>query len=178
MEILNYIIFDPEMLLITGSIFTGIGLFVLASKYKSLNKILIEKDKEIKKLEEKISKLDKDLTIEEVHKYVQFLDKIILNKINFYFYNHFLAAYEKNKEISLKEIKEIKTQFYVDVSSALCVEQKAKLLKIFSAQGIEIYIHQTFLQKLNELDVKFKGGKSKENDSELSAKLMSEIYKG
>ena len=60
MEILNYIIFDPEMLLITGSIFTGIGLFVLASKYKSLNKILIEKDKEIKKLEEKI----KELTLE------------------------------------------------------------------------------------------------------------------
>ena len=49
---------------------------------------------------------------------------------------------------------------------------------MFSAQGIEIYIHQTFLRKLNELDVKFKGGKSKEKDYELSAKLMSEIYKG
>lgn len=175
---LNITLLDSAIVLIVGSIFTSIGLFITIKDYKKLKKTLVKKDEEIEKLKEKNSKLSKELTIDDVHKYVQLLDKIILDKINFYFYNHFLAAYEKNKEISLKEIKEIKTQFYIDVSSALCVEVKAKLLKVFSAQGIEIYIHQTFLRKLNELDVKFKGGKSKEKDYELSAKLMSEIYKG
>ena len=31
---------------------------------------------------------------------------------------------------------------------------------------------------MNELDVKFRGGRSKEKDSELSESLMKEIYKG
>lgn len=175
---LNITLIDSAIVLIVGSIFTGIGLFITIQDYKKLKKTLVLKNEEIEKLKEQNNKLSKDLTIEEVTKYVQLFDKIILDKINFYFFNHFLASYEKNKEISIKEIKEIKNQFYLDVSSALCVEQKAKLLKIFSPQGIEIYIHQTFLQKLNELDVKFRGGRSKEKDSELSASMMKEIYKG
>ena len=88
---LNITLIDSAIVLIVGSIFTGIGLFITIQDYKKLKKTLVLKNEEIEKLKEQNNKLSKDLTIDEVTKYVQLFDKIILDKINFYFFNHFLS---------------------------------------------------------------------------------------
>ena len=85
---------------------------------------------------------------------------------------------EKRKEISKENIKSIKNEFYIDVSSTLQTEQKYKLLEVFSEKGIEMYIHQFFLQKLNELDVKYKKQEATLTETSPAESLLKEIYKG
>ena len=82
-----------------------------------------------------------------------FFDSILKEKFDFYFYSHFLGLLVKNKEISKEEIKKIKLEYYADVSSLLSPEMKIIIKQIYSINGLEIYIHQYFLQQLNYADV-------------------------
>ena len=170
-----------ENIYLMGTIGSFVSVLTIGYCWYKINKLSkqlkLSKEDNVK-LKEKVEKSEKMLSIDETTKYMQFFDKLLMDKLNFYFFNHFLATYEKGKDVNKELIKDIKTQFYIDVSSALCMDQKRQLLKIFTEKSIELYIHQYFLQKLNELDVKFKGGKSKEKETELSANLMKEIYKG
>ena len=127
--------------------------------------------------EPKFTHYDDKLNIEDTTKYIQLLDKLLLLKFNFYVGTFFSAALVKHKELDKTEIKNIKEQFYIDVSSTLNDHQKNQLLKVFSKKGIEIYIHQTFLKLLNDLDMKFNNSKIVE-ENDLNDKFTKEIYKG
>lgn len=151
-----------------------ITLIVLYRRNKQLSSLI----KDINKLDVKIKKLELPMKVDDVIKYLNVFDGLLLSKFNYYVHVNFLANFEKRKEISKETIKNIKDEFYIDVSSTLTSEQKYKLLEIFSNKGIEMYIHQFFLQKLNELDVKYKRIDSTIKDNAPDASLLKEIYKG
>ena len=164
---LMYLLVITLVLLIAISTFG----FILYKKLKELNLVKTQ-------LENTIVKLKAPMGTDDIIKYLNIFDKLLLTKFNYYIHVHFLANFEKKKEISKEAIKNIKQEFYVDVSSTLRMEQKYKLLDIFSDRGIELYIHQFFLQKLNELDVKYKKQDESVKDNTPADSLMKEIYKG
>jgi hypothetical protein len=143
-------------------------------KYKYIKQL----EKHILELESSNKKITDIMNVNDVKHYVELFDKILLDKFNFHNYMNFLPLLIKGKEIGVEKIKSVKTDFYYDVSATLCAEQKSKLLKVYSEKGIELYIHQFFLQKLNELDVKFKTVKEDAKSTEPSDAVMKEIYKG
>lgn len=153
---------------------SSLALIMLYRRNKQLSSLL----NNINKLESKIKKLESPMKIDDVVKYLNVFDNLLLSKFNYYIHVHFLANFEKRKEISKETIRGIKEEYYIDVSSTLKSEQKYKLLEIFSNKGIEMYIHQFFLQKLNELDVKYRKIDDTLKDSAPDPSLLKEIYKG
>ena len=158
--------------------FTSISLIITMIAIKKLLSKISLQNTSIKILEDEIKKLKKPMHIDDANKYLNLLDKLLITKFNYYIFSNFLANLEKRKEISKENIKSIKNEFYIDVSSTLQTEQKYKLLEVFSEKGIEMYIHQFFLQKLNELDVKYKKQEASLTETSPAESLLKEIYKG
>jgi len=117
--------------------------------------------------------LTSQLSIDDTINYQKFFDNLLLVKFNFYA-NQYLANMLKGKSVDKSEIKSGKDQFYIDVSSTLNKYQKEQLLKIYSERGIELYIHQSFLRMLNDIDIKM----YQTNDSDVGLAMTKELYKG
>jgi len=110
---------------------------------------------EIKKLKNEKTKIENELNPKDTITLLEFFDNILMEKFKYYFMSDILAYFSQGKELKKQEIIDIKEKFYVDISKMLSEDQKMRLLKIFSKQGIEIYIHQTFLKLLNESNIKY-----------------------
>lgn len=144
-----------------GAILIGIiGLFLIVSivlgylEYRSNNL-----KKVLKKEEEKFeSNLKKVCDIDETVKIVQFLDGFLSMKFQYYLNTYILAYFISDKDLDKKEIKKLKEDFYVDVSKTLNKDQQELMLRVFTSQGIVLYIHQSFLRLLNDANIKFKQG--------------------
>jgi hypothetical protein len=114
---------------------------------------------EIKKIKEENTNLN--LSIDEKShkidfKYTQvaldFLDRLIKEKYNFYLYTNLLPIYLDNKIPEKKLVQEIKEKIYVSVVGGLNPDTKKSILTFFTEKGIEIYIHEKIMILMNETD--------------------------
>jgi len=105
------------------------------------------------KKENLISELNiENLKVNEADELINFLDKIIKTKFNFYFINEILPYYQAGEKIDKPTLKEIQEKFYIDVSAFLNKNFKKLYKKYFTTQGIEIYINEKFIYFLNKFD--------------------------
>ena len=93
-----------------------------------------------------------DLKVNEADELINFLDKIIKTKFNFYFINEILPYYQAGEKIDKPTLKEIQERFYIDVSALLNKNFKKLYKKYFTTQGIEIYINEKFIYFINKFD--------------------------
>lgn len=143
-----------------------------------LGTILYKKIVQIKQLEtvnkNLLIKIDNSMSAKESKEIVDFIDSLLTVKFQYYLTSYILAYFVSDKEIDKKEIKKLKEDFYLDVSKTLCEQQQNRILKVFSKEGIILYIHQAFLRLLNDANVKFKN-----NDASLgnlSRRTLDAVY--
>lgn len=105
---------------------------------------------------------------------ITLLDEMMLTKFRYYLSSYIQPFLEKDQEIEKKIIKKLKDDFYTDMLNVFNKDLMNQFLVVFDQKGIEIYIHQTFLRLLNERDIYH----SNTNESNLSQKMLNEIYKG
>jgi len=153
--------------LISGALAFLIGmlLFIIDTRKKN-------KTKEMKKPENLLS-------ISPVNgKYaMDFLNDLIKKKYEYYLYKDILPVYigneySKKEKFTKERFLEIKEFFFNDIFMSLSPEMKKEIVKLFSASGIEIYIHQQFATYFNKTDAKFL---NKEEDIKDNMFFMSEI---
>ena len=116
--------------------------------------------------------------IDDVTKTLDFFNSILELKFQYYLNTYFIAYFVNDKDLDIKDIKKYKKDFYMDVSKMLCDDQKNQLLKVFSIEGIELYIHQTFLRLLNSYNIKFKNSNSGNLVDDVHTRTLQAIYKG
>jgi len=124
--------------------------------------------------EKKIHKLSNIANIDETVKIVKFLDDFMMVKFQYYLNTFIIAYFISDKEMDKKEIKKLKEDFYTDISNTLNDVQKDQMLKVFTKQGITLYIHQSFLRLLNDANIKFKNNGT-EMDT-MNRKTLDAIY--
>lgn len=119
---------------------------------------------------------EQEADIEEIMKLYSFFNNLLETKFEFYLNTNILPYLVNNKEIDKKDIIKIKNDFYTDISKTLSDDLKKRLLLVYSAQGIEFYIHQTFLSLMNIADIKFKDGGN--NIDNTHKQTLNAIFKG
>jgi hypothetical protein len=131
-----------------------IYFFLKNTSLDTLLTVLLHNIKNKKKKEENlISELNiENLKVNEADELIDFLDKIIKTKFNFYFINEILPYYQAGEKIDKPTLKEIQERFYIDVSALLNKNFKKLYKKYFTTQGIEIYINEKFIYFLNKFD--------------------------
>lgn len=122
----------------------------------------------------KPKKIDNTISIDDSIKLITFIDNLLLIKFGYYLNTYILAYFVSEKEIDKKEIKQLKDDFYMDISKTLNTYQQEQILKVFSKEGIILYIHQTFLRLLNDANIKFKSGDT--NIGSMSRRSLEAIY--
>ena len=119
-------------------------------------------------------KLKQLISVDDSIKTLTFIDSLLLIKFQYYLNTYILAYFTSEKEIDKKEIKQLKEDFYMDISKTLNSYQQEQILKVFSKEGIILYIHQTFLRMLNDANIKFRS--SEASIGNMSRKSLDAIY--
>jgi len=151
-------------IIIFGGSFTIMSITILIIKFK--------------KDQKKPKNVNTKMNIDDTIKTMSFFNNVLELKFKYYLNAHFIAYFVNDKDLDKKDIKKFKNDFYIDVSNMLCDDQKQQLLKVFSKQGIELYIHQTFLSLLNEYNIKFQNSNSGNVVDDTHARTLQAIYKG
>lgn len=142
------------ILLIIMAVFLLVALVIGYTEYRT-RKLDRESIEESKKYEDSLKKV---CDIDETVKIVDFLDRMLNIKFQYYLNSYILPYFVNDKDLDKKEIKKLKEDFYADVSKTLNEGQRDLILKVFSSQGIVLYIHQSFLRLLNDANIRFKQG--------------------
>ncbi len=114
-------------------------------------------------IKSKLKKTEKEIETEEVNEpaeidltkgqlAIDYLERIISEKYNYYKYLELLPIYLDNKIPEKKVIKETKEKIYVSVVGSLTTEVKRELLKFFTEKGIEIFVHEKIIIHMNQTD--------------------------
>lgn len=140
-------------------------LLINFNNTKTKNKLQVYKD---------IIQQATGLPIVDTINYRTFLDKMLEDKFQYYLTSYILAYFIQDKEIDKKEIIKLKNDFYVDIASTLNPRIIMDLHKIFTKQGLVLYIHQTFLKLLNDANIKFKNNAG---ELPLTRKNLEILYK-
>jgi len=83
---------------------------------------------------------------------LNFLNKLIHEKFNFYLYSELLPLYQKNKIPENSIITEIKNNIYISITASITSNMKLEILKFFTRKGIEMYIHEKIMLLINKID--------------------------
>ncbi len=162
-------------LIISGMFIIALfGALIMVAFIASLRN---EKETYIKSYDLMKAKMDEKLPIADTIKVMTFFDSFLATKFSYYLNTSMIAYFVNDKDIDKKEIKKLKIDFYSDVSNSLNNDQKADILKIFTKEGIELYIHQTFLRLVNEANIRFKSSNDTGMDA-LNTSTLNTIYKG
>lgn len=105
---------------------------------------------------------------------LDFLDRIIKNKYNFYMYTELMPIYLDQKVPEKRIVSELKEKIYVSVVGGLTIKTKKSILDLFTEKGIEIYIHERIMILMNETDFKT-SGKFSEAFKDLNPRRMDGI---
>ena len=140
-------------------------LITLITLYKAKANIEIYKS---------IIKTKQAMPIVDTINYRTFLDGMLYDKFQYYLTSYILAYFAQDKEIDKKEIIKLKNDFYVDVYSTLNPRVMAELHRIFTKDGLVLYVHQMFLKLLNDANIKFKNN---EREIPLTRKNLEILYK-
>jgi len=132
--------------------------------YYMKNKLYKQLDKVLKEYK------NNELSIDETKNTVIFFDDLLDKKFKFYLGRYFLAKFTAGKEVLPKDIKKAKDEFSIDIEKCLTKHQMDRLLKIYSPKGIELYIHQSFLSKLNNANISF--------NNNINTEVINEVLKG
>ena len=153
-------------------IIISITIFIILSMFGTI--VWYEKrSKSVKK------EIINPMCIDDVIKTLDFFNSVLELKFQYYLNTFFIAYFVNDKDLDIKDIKKYKKDFYMDVSKMLCTDQKNQLLKVFSIEGIELYIHQTFLRLLNDYNIKFKNAGNQGNVVDnIHTRTLQAIYKG
>ena len=106
------------------------------------------------------------IDMEEADKILNYLNRLIKEKYNYYMYLELLPLYMENKVPENKVIDSIKKKIYATVVGGFPHAMKQNILKYFTEKGIEVYINERILFYINQTDFKlnpeenFKGIKS------------------
>lgn len=95
--------------------------------------------------------------ISTLHSTYDFLNKILLDKFEFYLSGQILPYLINGKSLDNKMLHKLKEQYYIDVTKMLNKDMQDRILEVFSKQGIVLYIHQSFLKLYNAAEIKYKG---------------------
>jgi hypothetical protein len=154
-------------ILIIATVFASAGV-LSAVYFYAANKTLK------KQIDANAIKQKQLITVEDSMKTITFIDSLLLIKFQYYLNTYILAYFMSEKEIDKKEIKQLKEDFYMDISKTLNSYQQEQILKVFSKEGIILYIHQTFLRMLNDANIKFKSGDASVGN--MSRRSLEAIY--
>jgi hypothetical protein len=69
--------------------------------------------------------------------------------------NDFASYFISEKEIPVTKFKEIKEKYYVDISMSLNPYYLNNIAQIYTKQGIQLYINQTFMALFNKSQIKY-----------------------
>jgi len=155
-----------NVLVILVGLLSAVITFISIYIYFYIKELKSDKKKSIIEKSKK-----KHLDIDHSIKSLEFFNNLLLTKYQFYFSSEILAYFLSSKEMPKKEISSIKEKFYLDVSKTLNNDQRDNLLKIFSIDGVKLYIHQTFLRLLNESNIKYL-----KTDTSLDKKALDAVY--
>jgi hypothetical protein len=127
---------------------------------------------------------NKDSPIQEPTKTIEFdrslqasldyFDNYLKMKFNFYLLNDLMAQIITDKEIHSKQIFEIKSKFFTDISTSLNEDYLENLAKVFTKPGLQLYIHQTFLTLFNKSQLQYKEPDAKKFDKRIVDAIMGE----
>jgi len=156
-----------ELKLIIIGILSVVLILIIESIYiyylkKRVNNLSIDRDRSINK--------NNIINIKQTKQTFDFFNELLEIKFRYYLTSEILAYFLNGKEIPKKEIIKLKENFYIDVTKTLNKNQRENILKIFSNEGIEMYIHQTFLKLLNDCNIKYI------KTDELDQKTINAIY--
>jgi len=91
-------------------------------------------------------------SIKEYRETLDFLDRIIQDKYQYYMYLNLLPIYMDRKIPEKKVIQDTKEKIYVSVVGGITLNFKKKILNIFTEKGIEIYINEKIIVLINQTD--------------------------
>lgn len=139
-----------------GIIFASVILFFFVTA--GISKLFdLKKTKELKKLKElgkfkKVKEPAVPLDLTKGGESIDFLERLIREKYNYYMYLELLPIYLDRKIPEKNIIKEIKEKIYVSVVGSLTNEVKQEILRFFTERGIEIFVHEKIVIMMNETD--------------------------
>ena len=166
---------------ITDYITTDMQLYII---YIAAALIIIWLIITIKKVIFKPKKIDKKDINEfkpSTSKYImELLDKLISDKYEYYLYKEILPVYignisNKKEKFNKEKFLQLKENFFSDINMSLSKNIKVELIKLFTREGIEIYVHQKFATLFNKTDAKFLNGEEdiKENMFFMTDKIIT-----
>ncbi len=83
---------------------------------------------------------------------MDFLERLIREKYNYYMYLELLPIYLDRKIPEKNTIKNIKEKIYVSVVGSLTRSVKHEILNFFTEKGIEIFVNEKIIIMMNETD--------------------------
>jgi hypothetical protein len=133
-----------SMILIIGS------LLILSHLWSSFSSKRNKGDKGEKNEDE--TKEVKEVDLKKALVALDFLNKIIKEKYNYYMYLDLLPVYIEKKIPEKKLIDKTKNKIYVSVVGSLSRSVKFEILNYFTEKGIEIYVNERIIILMNETD--------------------------
>jgi hypothetical protein len=127
----------------------GLVLVITIGIYGLFLWTLFKERKQVKKAKQE---LNPKLVIKEGQELLDFIDRIIKEKYNYYLYLSFLPIYLDKKIPEKNTVKEIKSKIYAAVVGSMSREVKLEALKYFTEKGIEIYVNEKIMIYMNETD--------------------------
>ncbi len=85
---------------------------------------------------------------------MDFIDRLIQEKYNYYMYLELLPIYLDRKIPEKNVINKVKEKIYVSVVGSLSVDVKYEMLKFFTERGMEIYVNEKIVVMINRTDFK------------------------
>ncbi len=99
-------------------------------------------------------KPNKLIDLNEGQDSINFLERLIKEKYNYYMYLELLPIYIEQKIPEKKLIEEVKSKIYANVVGSLTRDVKQELLRFFTDKGIEIYVNEQIIILMNQTDFK------------------------
>ena len=129
-----------------------IGIKNFLDKFKFQNNTSKPQEDQIKDQTKFTELFDIKLKVSEAKDLMDFMDKMLKIKFNYYFINEILPVYMANKQLDKPKIKELQESFYLDISALINKDFKMLFKKYYTKQGLEIYINEKFIYYLNKFD--------------------------
>lgn len=142
-----------ELITLTSiGVIIGIFFLIYIIFLWTIRKDIIKKKEELILKEMEKCKPKIDFTTGQ--KAMDYLDRLIKDKYQYYLYARFLPVYLDRKIPEKNIVNEIKEKIYVTVVGGLTQDVKQEILKYFTQKGIEIYINEKIMVYMNETDFK------------------------
>ncbi len=133
----------------------GVGVVLLIISIAFFLNIIISKIVEIfknAKYKTQILTPKLELNFTKGQEAIDFLERLIKEKYNYYMYLELLPIYLDRKIPEKNIIKTIREKIYVSVVGSLTRNVKEEMLKYFTEKGIEIFVNEKIIILMNETD--------------------------